>query len=345
MVEQMQNLKVLATYPFLSDARSYVKEMGVSVENLLTNLAYERARIFGIERLEKALKNRNVGDRRLVDESDYISEILSYPIARMIVVCIGDRYFLRRYALAEAVHAYHHLRNEPPEFLAYVGNDLGLSIKQDGGISIHFLDYLKFTPTRYREWKMVNRSLNKGFVSISYRDLARIIQEFLRIRIGEELEKRKCSEIVTEVFREEIEYFRNKVMLERKKRKTQPIGKLSITKLPPCMKNILTAIQAGENVPHMGRFALVAFLSSLGLKNEEILKMFITAPDYDDDRARYQVEHITGKRSSTKYAPPGCDKMRTYGLCPEESRKNEICRGVKNPVSYYRVASSREKRK
>ena len=94
-----------------------------------------------------------------------------------------------------------------------------------------------------------------------------------------------------------------------------PVGKLSIEKLPPCMKDILAAIQAGENVPHMGRFALVSFLNSLQLSTNEILKIFSNAPDYQEDRTRYQVDHITGASSSTSYKSPGCEKMRTYGIC------------------------------
>jgi len=110
--------------------------------------------------------------------------------------------------------------------------------------------------------------------------------------------------------------------------------KISIVDLPPCMKEILSMIQSGENVPHMGRFALVAFMHALGAGREEIFKLFSTAPDFDEERTGYQIDHITGKISSTEYAPPGCSKMRTYGLCPTD-KMDDICRSVKNPVSYY----------
>ena len=115
---------------------------------------------------------------------------------------------------------------------------------------------------------------------------------------------------------------------------TAPIGKLSIEKLPPCLKDILSAIQSGENVPHMGRFSLVSFLNALGMNTKEILKLFSTAPDYQEERTRYQVEHITGESSSTKYKSPGCQKMRTYGLCPT-GKMDELCRRSNHPLSYY----------
>ena len=131
-------------------------------------------------------------------------------------------------------------------------------------------------------------------------------------------------------------------MMHKKNIETAPIGKLDNKKLPPCMRNILSAVQAGENVPHMGRFALVSFLHSLKLSNKEILQIFSTAPDFEEEKTRYQVEHITGSISSTSYKPPGCDKMRTYGICPVEEI-DELCKKKKHPLSYYIAKWTQEK--
>ena len=113
----MPELSQLSKYPFLNASKEYVKENGLSIEELLDDPLYERARIIGVERLDNAFKKRDVGIRSLVTESDHIMELLSYPIARMIAVCIEDIYFKRRYALSEAIHAYRNLVNEPISFL------------------------------------------------------------------------------------------------------------------------------------------------------------------------------------------------------------------------------------
>jgi DNA primase large subunit len=131
-------------------------------------------------------------------------------------------------------------------------------------------------------------------------------------------------------------------MKHRKTIQAAPVGKLDVKKLPPCMKNILKSIQAGENVPHAGRFALVSFLNSLKLGTNDILKIFSTAPDYEEEKTRYQVEHITGKISSTSYKPPGCAKMRTYGICPVEEME-DLCKKTRHPMSYYRAKWKQEK--
>jgi len=343
----MNELAILAKYPFLHDTRQYIKQNGPSVEELLHDLPYERARIIGIERLDNAFKNRDVGERSLTGDSDCVMEILSYPLARMVAVCIGDSYFKKRYALGEAYHVYKHLLNEPTSFLLAIAPELDVTVQhtpEKNMIKIFFKDYLRNAPTRYKEWKMVNRGIGGGFLTISHKDLARILLESLRERINEELLARECDKNVYDIFSSDIQRFQNMLMMQKKKIETAPVGKLSVEKLPPCMKDILSAIQSGENVPHMGRFSLVAFLSSLKLGANDILKLFSSAPDYQEDKTRYQVEHITGASSSTEYKCPGCEKMRTYGICPVD-KMDDVCKKVHHPLSYYTYKWKQEKQK
>ena len=343
----MRELSTLAKYPFLEDSKKYIKDNGPSVEDLLDNILYDRARAIGIERLDNALKKRDVGNRGLATETDYQMEILSYPIARMVAVCVGDTYFKRRYALGEAYHAYKHLQNESITFLLDVAKELGINVQlvdETQKIKIFFKDYLRNAPTKYKEWKMVNRDLEKGYVNISRKDIARVLLESLRNRINEELDARSCNKAIQITFSSDIKRFQNMVNLHKKKMEAAPVGKLSVEQLPPCLKNILAAIQAGENVPHIGRFSLVAFLNSLKLNTNEILQLFSTAPDYQEDKSRYQVEHITGSSSSTSYKSPGCEKMRTYGICPVE-KMDDLCKKIRHPLGYYNEKWRQEKSK
>lgn len=343
----MVELSTLSKYPFLNASKQYVKENGLSVSELLDDPLYERARLIGVERLDNAFKNRDVGTRRLVTETDHIMELLSYPISRMIAVCIGDIYFKRRYALGEAVRVYKDLVNEETSFLLLVSKEFCLNVKQlkdSNKLYMHFINYLNHAPTRYKEWKMINREMKDGYIRISHKDLARLIQEALRARINEELDNRVCNKAIYNTFSSDIQRIQNSVLMHRKKIEAIPVGKLDVKKLPPCMKDILAAIQAGENVPHMGRFALVAFLNTLKLSTNDILKLFSTAPDYEEERTRYQVEHIQGKVSSTEYKAPGCGKMRTYGICPVD-KMDDLCKKRRHPLSYYKTKWNEEKKK
>jgi DNA primase large subunit len=332
----MQPIQVLATYPFLNDAKQFIKQQNLTAEELLTGRLYERARTISIERLDNALKHGDVKDRQLATETDQMMEIYSYPLARMLTIGINDPYMTKRYALAEAYHAYKHLINETHAYQKKIASELNINHQQptENTINIYFKDYLRNAPTQYKKWKMVNRPMFQGYITITYKDLTRLILESLRNKILTELETLHTNQHINKSFSAEITRFRMILNTKRKKMETAPIGKLSIEKLPPCLKDILSAIQSGENVPHMGRFCLVSFLNSIGMNTKEILRLFSTAPDYQEERTRYQVEHITGETSSTQYKSPACQKMRTYGLCPT-NKMDDLCRKINHPLSYY----------
>ena len=326
-----------AKYPFLNEAREYVKKEAPLIQELLTDSLYERARVRGVERVYNAFEKGDVGDALLVSTGDCLMELFSYPIARMITVCVREPYLKRRYALGEAIHMYRNLLREETSFLLEIALEFNMDVREvDDKIKIYFVDYLKHAPTRYKKWKMINREIEKGYITTSPKELVRLLQEALRERINQELDNRSCYELVLEVFNSEIEDIKEKVKAMRKELETAPIGKLEIEYLPPCMKTLLRAIQSGENVPHMGRFAIVSFLNSIKLSRDEILSLFSTAPDFQEEKTRYQIEHITGVSSSTSYNPPGCEKMRTYGLCPLEERE-ELCREIHHPLMYYKI--------
>jgi len=162
-----------------------------------------------------------------------------------------------------------------------------------------------------------------------------LIQEALRFRIQNELPievdpklKTKITPMITDLI----------TLIQSKKRKfeAKDLGRVSITRFPPCIKQLLGMTQAGENVPHIGRFALASFLHHIGLSSDQILNLFSTSPDFDVEKARYQVEHITGKISGTEYTPPSCETMKTNSIC---FNPNTLCNKdwMNHPLTYYRI--------
>ena len=90
-------------------------------------------------------------------------------------------------------------------------------------------------------------------------------------------------------------------------------------------------IGKGTNLAHTARFALVSFLLQINMSPDQVIALFNTSPDFDEEQTRYQVEHIAGS-TGTQYKPPSCATMTTYGNCPGE---DELCRRVGHPLSYY----------
>jgi len=217
-----------------------------------------------------------------------------------------------------------------------VATELGLEVATDGDISLHFTDFLRFSAAmRSKDWKLVNQRVKDGKVIVTKQRLVRLIQQMLTDKITSELPLPVDDDILR-TFAQDIGEIRGIYEQLRAEQKSRDIGKVSIERFPPCMKKLLGMIQAGENVPHSGRFALVAFLHTLGMNSDEVLSTFSTAPDFDESKSRYQIQHITGEISGTEYTPPECSTMKSYGICHEP---DSLCglEWMTHPLTYYKV--------
>lgn len=335
------DLITAARYPFLKDSAVLLKQTGVTLDQLVDGLAYESARLAGKERVFEALEEGQVGDHPMSTKVDATKELLSYPVARMIVSTVADPAFVRRYAIAEAKKGNERLKGENDQFLTDVASELGLNVaKENGGFAVNFADFLRFSATmRSKSWKLVNQNIVNGNVLVTKTRLARIVEQILTEKISSELPL-EVNEEVLSAFKETTEEIKGILEQKRKEQKTEGMGRLSIVRLPPCMKKLLDMIRNGENVPHSGRFALVAFLHTLGMDSQEILDTFSSAPDFDQSKSEYQIKHITGEISGTEYTPPECSTMRSYGICFDP---DELCGDgrIRHPLNYYRQKGRR----
>ncbi len=297
--------------------------------------AYARARTLGKARVVEALEKGASKERVAVATADQLAALLAYPVARILVSAVADIYLIRRYALREAIAAEQSLESESVDFVIHVAAELGLDLRrEDGGFRLHFTDFLRHTSTmREPAWKLINQTLDSGYVHLRREKALRVMRNAVQRRIEEGLPL-DVNDAILEAFQRELPEIRG--ILEAKKAtfKADDIGKVSITRFPPCMYNLLAQIQNHENVPHMGRFAIVSFLHHIGMNNEEIYRVFGDVPDFAADVTKYQIEHITGTSSATEYTPPECSTMKSYGICPGPDR---ICLRIRHPLSYYRI--------
>lgn len=325
------DLVQLARYPFVAEAKEWVKNEKVNITDILSDTLYERARIRGTARVHQALQRGIVDEVPLLGEADCIMELFSYPIARMIVAAVESEYLIRRYALAEAKKAYVSLKNEPPEFVSMLAGEFGITTGERG---IHFTDYLKYAPTWDTKWKLVNRNLHGGYVVLQHHEIARLVQEAIREKIQRELANLFAPPEVKRIFRDDIVKMRSHVASKDRRPTIEDVNEAYF---PPCITHLAAAARAGTNIPHVGRFTLVTFLHAVGMETDDILKFFSTSPDFNAEKTRYQIEHITGKASGTTYAVPRCDTILTWGLCYPD----QLCKTVHHPLFYYRRRSRR----
>ncbi len=331
----------MAKFPFLHEAAAHIRAEGITLEELLSEPAYGRARTLGRNRVVEALEKGPPTERVAIDAADQLAQLLAYPVARILVSANADNYLIRRFSLREAMAAELRLESETDDLVLHLAAELGLDLRrEDGGFRLHFADFLRFTNTmREPPWKLINQQLDAGYVRLRREKVLRVLRNAIERHIEEGLPI-PVNDAIEKAFRAELAEIHARLEVKKATFKADDIGKVSITRFPPCMYNLLAQIQNHENVPHMGRFAIVSFLHHIGLSNEEIFRVFGDVPDFAADVTKYQIDHITGTTSATEYTPPECSTMKSYGLCPGPDR---LCLRIKHPLSYYRI-KGKEKR-
>ena len=331
----------LAKYPFLSEASEYVRDLGLSIDELSTpefGPVLDRAE----KRLEEALsKGRVSGD--ITNEN---AEILSFPVSNLILSLLGEERARRRFALAEAKRAYELLRQESPEKLEHIASttfdwkvkrlDIKLGRRlYNFGLSLP--DFLhNAVHLREPRWNLPNRVLDHGFVYVTRDEAARLIEEEVRTKILER--SSRAPDEVPKLFGSRVERTRGLVIKWLGVPTKYELPKVPQPEaMPPCVRHLMDSLDEGKNVQHMGRFTLASFLLNIGAGEEDVVKLFKPATDFSERMTRYQVEHIGGKRGGrTKYTCPMCTTLKTHGVC---YKPDEICETIRNPLSYYKAKS------
>lgn len=324
---------MLAKYPFLPEAAEYIKSLDLKITEL-TDTTFSPI----LDRAEKRVENTLTADDTGAPSTKYEIEIPSFPIAVMLVAAIDDSYLKKRYALLEAKRVSESLREEPAEVILKIADFFEWKIKlQKETFTLHFTDYLRnATVFHEKEWKLVNRQLVNGRVTLTKNEVARLLEEEVKRHVENRLQTKDLTlpdELVVRA-----ERLKQLLMLKKGKLRLEETPKqVVIAAFPPCIKALYTAIQSGHHLSHIGRFTLTTFLVNIGMTPEEIIALYQSLSDFNERLTRYQVEHIAGARGSgTKYRPPRCDTLRTHGVCVAP---DELCKSrypIRHPLGYYR---------
>lgn len=332
-------LEKMARYPFLDDSKRYIKKEGPSIDELLNDRMWGMVRIRGKERVLESIREREVKIKNMSEDIDYEIELFSYPVSRILVSCVADPYLVRRYCLGEANKMHQELNKETNSDLIRLSNELGIKEvealnRSDYDFKMHFTDYLENTNNlKAKEWKLINQDVRDGHVFLGKKKYIRILKESISERISEGL-PRPINEKLIKRFDSEIKEIKH--LMEKMKSEIEKVdmGRVEFDLFPPCIKKLISLQNEGENLSHEARFAVTAFLHKSGLSEKEIISVFSKAPDFKEDLAKYQIEHIIGDVSGTEYMVPNCNTMKTNGIC---YNPDSLCEQVwmSNPLIYY----------
>lgn len=327
-----ENVLRAARYPFLPEAREFIsRNIDLSLEGL-ERTGSEAALKRAVERIKDALIFNEVRVNAL-HEMNYVREMLSFPIAIILVSVIMNEYVRRIYAFGESRGAYKRMLNESDETLLYIGEKMGVKgfLNEENMVMIKIPTYLRLAYSFHApHWKLVNRVLDDGYVFLSRTEYARLLQVEVNNYIYEKTLEPVPASAVPENFRkatEEIIKVWNKLEASKPHRVSSKEGENN----PPCINRIIKRMENGENISHFERLVIATFMIARNRNIDEIIELFSKQPDYKYDVTKYQVEHLAGLRGGgRKYSVPSCRTMLTNGLCYPD----EYCKGIKHPLKY-----------
>jgi DNA primase large subunit len=327
-----------ARYPFLAAAREAVDEAGVDLAAVVASepAVVERA----VGRIEGSLSGGTIGQPHQRTRV----ELLSYPVARVIVSLVDEHVLVHKYARAEASTAHERfseelaagdeLRSTRTERLRLADLlaefDLASGVRETpDGYRVDVGVYLQHAADQWGdEWRLVNRDLDDGRVPLSEEELLTLLRQAVRHRVEDGLPFDVPEPIAAELD-DEIDHVRE---LLAELELTRDIDTVVPDLFPPCMKHLLDQVQKGEHLEHHSRFAIASFLTSIGMSTDDIVEMFKVNPGFGEEVTRYQVNHIRGSTSPTQYSPPSCATMQSYGDCVN---MDDLCEQISHPMAYY----------
>ena len=328
----------IAKYPFLAEAGQYLKDKGFTLEQFATDPDLKIIVDKAYERIESAAE-----DKTYYTELDDPSEkdtslplnVFSFLIAIVLLKLSGLNTLINKFSLAEARRAEKFLQRDlvsnsdktSEEFAIRIFRDVfSVTIKKTGDyFVIPIPDYLKHAVNFHeREWKLVNRHVEKGMVFLSPHESVRLIRWQLSGYIGSKI-KAASIPSMSDGFEDKVKKLSNLA-------KKFVVTTIVSGAYPPCIEHAIEALNKGENLSHSGRFMLATFLLGRGQTIDEIAPLFKNAPDYNEKVTRYQIKQLSGETSGnkTKYACPSCEKIQSNNLCyitPD-------CDNIINPMQF-----------
>jgi DNA primase large subunit len=242
-----------------------------------------------------------------------------------MVSCAQERLFIERLTRYQSWLVFAFLQDEDPEIKQFIRRSIGLP---ETGTEISIVDYIPIASHMTEEkWRLVNRVVIRGKVTVSLEEYDEIIRERVRYILTRNLPLKVPSSIC-----EKLGPAIERIKAEWQKKILEEFGQVEESAFPPCMQAIIAAISSHGHLTHMARFAVSTFLHNIGMENTQIIELYGSVPNFDLKKTMYQVEHITGRGgTSTEYTSPQCATMKTHGICVHPDK---LCQNITHPLLY-----------
>lgn len=342
-----------ARYPFFDDAREAVGELGASVPELAESgaPAVERGR----ERVERALTEGTTAPEEPSRWSDE-AELLSYPVARVLVSLLAEERAVEKYATAEAATAAARFADD------VTGGDDGLRSTTDASVSLPRIlrefdledavreerlagasqnrsagatdrdwyrvgveQFLLLSGDWGEAWRLVNRELADGEVRTQRGELygadgQGLLVEAVRRRVSAGLPfdlDEERRDALEDALADPLSTLRD---LLGERVVVGDIDAVLPDLFPECIDEIRERAES-EELDDTESFALLSFLAAIGLDAESAVA-FCAETTLDPEQVHYAVERL-GEKRGAQYPTPSCETLSSYGICTNQNDHRE----------------------
>lgn len=335
-----------ARYPFLAGARAAVERANIDIPTVVESerAVVARAR----DRIDTAVETGGVG----TPHRSPAVELLSYPVARVLVSIVDEPALVDRYTAAEAATALERYWADQavsdrrtvdrrPMTLRELLEELELEAavdrrydpaepepwnERENAFMLQVEAYLDLAGGRFgTAWGLATRPLRDGELPVDGAEFEVLLETALAGHIATDLPLTVPDAVADPLGPAAAEI-----------RDSLADHDLAVTfdtvvpgLFPPCMRALLARADE-EGLPDHSLFSLTSFLLAAGLTAGEIVAL----TGVSDDRAaaiEQRVERL-GSSGQPQYAAPSCTSMQAYGDCVN---MDEICETIAHPLEYY----------
>lgn len=328
-----------ARYPFLTAARKAVETADVDLEAIASEATHpiiDRA----VDRVTHAIDTGTIGSAH----RSHRVELLSYPIARVIVSLADEPGLTERYASAEAETAKQRYITDldaTPRLRSVDRTNITLTdllaefdlspvlTESAHGYRIDVMTYLSLASAlESDQWRLVSRPLTNGTVPITRSELYDLLSEAIRTRVLDGLPLAVPEEIAIELsdITETIRRRLADISLSTEFETVAP------ELFPPCIQALLDRLETPDPLPAHSQFALTAFLAATGMASDDIVDTLTVHPGIDDAIVRRHLSRLRDDTTPAIYPPPSCQTMQAYGDC---TNMDALCDQIMHPLTYY----------
>jgi len=295
-------------YPFLISERDKLKSLNLKLDQLPQDLVYSSA-------VQNAAFDL-LGTAKQPADADFA--VVELVLAKIYLSIIGDPTVNEKYAERKSLEFRDALEKENLTFLIKIAReDFGMRLKTEESLRVHFVDFLAYKPEFL---KLSQMDLMGGYVQLTKTQLAWVLKGAIKKWILETIPKNKGF---PESMIKAANSVKGKVAVARPAIARPRISSLREDALPPCIRDIIKALEAGK-ANHNAHFVLVTFLHGLSLDEKSMLDIFRRSPKFKENITAYQIRFAKGRG----YTCPACDSVKGYGLCTGNCPR-------KHPVSNY----------